>query len=150
MGHSYSHVVIHAIFSTKGRRPLIRDDFREALWRYMAGVASGEFGHAIRIGGTADHLHGLLLVRPDVAVATAIGKWKSLSSAWVHKTVSDAREFAWQTGYAAFSVSRSSEEEVAGYIAQQAQHHRRRTFEEEFIELLKRHEVEYDPRYVFD
>lgn len=116
----------------------------------LGGIAREEFGRALQIGGTADHVHGLILLRTDVAVADAMRTWKSLSSGWVHKTFPAEQDFAWQNGYAAFSVSRSNAEQVKKYIGDQESHHRKQTFEEEFLALLDRHGIEYDPRSVWD
>jgi REP element-mobilizing transposase RayT len=113
-------------------------------------VARQEFGRALAIGGTSNHLHGLILLRPDISVSEAMQKWKSLSSGWVHKAFRGDSDFAWQAGYAAFSVSSSNKGKVAVYIAGQAEHHKKRTFEEEFLALLQRHGVRYDPAHVWD
>lgn len=143
MGHTYSNILLHVIFSTKDRRPLIHESFRQRLYEYMAGIARVEFGKALKIGGVEDHLHGLLSLRTDVSVADALRKWKSLSSGWIHQTL-PADEFAWQSGYAAFSVSASNADQVARYIERQAEHHRVQTFEEEYAAFLERHGVEYE------
>ena len=145
MGHTHTRLLVHVIFSTKNRRPLIQPGFRKRLHKYLGGIARHEFGCALTIGGTDDHVHGLLSLRPDVSVADAICKWKSLSSGWVHKTIAEAADFAWQEGYAAFSVSQSRAADVIAYIARQEEHHRKRTFDEEFAELLQRHQINYDP-----
>lgn len=150
MRHTYSNVLIHTIFSTKNRRPIIEPAFRDRLFAYMAGVASVEFGHALRIGGTLDHVHGLHLIRTDVSTAEAMRKLKCLSSGWIHKTYPDAADFAWQEGYGAFSVSKSNSQSVIQYIDNQLEHHRTRCFEEEFMEFLQRHEIGYDPAKVWD
>lgn len=150
MGHTFSNLLIHVVFSTKCRRPMLRDTLRPRLYEYMVGVARGEFGSAIRIGGTLDHLHALLAVRPDVSISDAMRKWESLSSRWVHTTFPDSAAFAWQTGYAAFSVSLSNKSKVTEYIDTQAAHHRHKTFEEEFVALLQQHGIAYDLKYVFD
>ena len=150
MGHTYANLLVHVIFSTKGRAPLIRPEWRQRLHEYLAGVARNEFGSALRIGSTENHLHGLLSLNSDVSTAEAIRKWKSLSSKWVHETFPRESIFAWQTGYGAFSVSKSNAEADARYIDQQEEHHRTTTFEEEFIAFLIRHGIEYDPKYVFD
>lgn len=150
MGHTYCKLLTHVVFSTKGRRPTIEERFRQRLFEYMAGLARAEFGHAVRLGGTADHVHGLIVVRPDVALSDAMRKWKSLSSKWVHETFERSADFGWQSGYAAFSVSLSNEEQVRAYIDSQAEHHRRQTFQDELIALLGRHGIEYDPQYIWD
>jgi hypothetical protein len=120
------------------------------LHEYLAGIARTEFGVALRIGSTENHLHGLLSLNSDVSAAEAVRKWKSLSSKWVHETFPKERGCGWQAGYAAFSVSESNAEAVVRYIDQQEEHHRTTTFEEEFVAFLQRHGIEYDPKYVFD
>jgi len=150
MGHTYSNLLVHVIFSTKDRRPLIRPEFSERLWEYLCGLAREEFGKAIQVGGTDNHIHGLISLRTDGAVAHAMNRWKSLSTGWIRRTFPDAAAFAWQGGYGAFTVSQSKAPEVIAYIRGQAQHHRRRTFEEEFTELLERHGIGFDPRHVWD
>jgi len=149
MGHTYANLLVHVVFSTKDRRPTIRPEFEERLWQYMSGIARQEFGRALKIGGTEDHLHGLLSLRTDVSVAEALRKWKSLSSGWAHKTFPQERLFGWQAGYGAFSVSQSNAAAVIRYIENQKAHHRRMTFEEEFAELLRRHGIERDPNDVW-
>jgi len=150
MGHTYANVLLHVVFSTKDRVPAIHDAFRVRLYEYMAGVARNEFGRALSIGGTADHVHGLLSVGTDMAIGDIMSKWKSLSSGWLHKTIPEARDFAWQTGYGAFSVSQSNAGAVSQYIEEQAEHHKKRTFEEEFAALLKRHGIDYDAAHMWN
>jgi putative transposase len=150
VGHTFSNLLVHVIFGTKDCLPTIRESFRPRLYEYMSGIARTEFGRALCIGGTLDHVHGLIVLTTDVSVAEAVRKWKSLSSKWAHETFPDAQDFAWQSGYGAFSVSRSNVPKVAGYIERQAEHHKKVTFEEEFVAFLKSHGIEYDPRYVWD
>jgi putative transposase len=150
MGHTYANVLLHVVFSAKDRWPLISESFRPRLYEYMCGVARSEFGRALTVGGTDNHIHGLLSVGTDLSIGEMLAKWKSLSSGWVHKTFPDAADFAWQTGYGAFSVSQSNAEKVIRYIESQAEHHKRLTFEEEFTALLKRHGVQFDPQRIWD
>jgi REP element-mobilizing transposase RayT len=150
MGHTYTNLLLHITFSTKERRPLIHDPFRDRLHEYLGGIVGEEFGRPIRIGGTENHVHGLLVLRANVALSEAMAKWKSLSSGWIHKTFPEEQDFAWQEGYGAFSVSESNAEKVREYIANQIEHHRKMTFEEEFVALLKRHGIDYDPRHIWD
>ena len=145
MGHSYTNILLHVVFGTKGRLARIEAGWRQRLYEYMAGVAKTEFGHALKIGGTGDHVHALLSMNNDVSISDAMRKWKCLSSGWVHETFSDASAFAWQRGYAAFSVSRSNASGVIRYIDGQEAHHRKQTFQEEFRAFLERHGVRYDP-----
>jgi REP-associated tyrosine transposase len=140
---------VHIIFGTKSREQSIRDTFRERLHEYMAGIVRKEIGKSLKIGGTTDHAHALVELRTDVSVAEAVRKLKSPSLKWVHRTLPAAGKFAWQVGYAAFAVSRSNVATVFDYIANQQEHHRRMTFEEEFKAFLERHGVAYDPRHLW-
>jgi len=149
MGHTYSNLLVHAVFSTKDRRPAIHDSFRARLYEYMGGIARNEFGRALGIGGTDNHVHALLSLNTTVSAAEAMRKWKSLSSGWIHETFPASASFAWQEGYGIFSISRSNADKVVRYIENQAEHHKRRTFEEEFITLLERHGIEYDPQRIW-
>ena len=149
VGHTYANLVFHVVFSTKERRPLIHDSFRPRLFEYLSGLARNEFRGALSVGGTDNHAHGLIVLAPDTPVADAMCQWKALSSKWVHETFPAEADFGWQDGYGAFTVSRSNVSKVAAYIENQAEHHKKMTFEEEYIALLKRHGIQYDPRYVF-
>jgi putative transposase len=150
MSHNYTNLLLHVVFGTKDRRPIVHDSLRVRLFEYMAGFARKEFGGSLAVGGTADHVHGLILLPPTKTVADILRDWKSLSSKWVHETFPTEADFAWQEGYAAFSVSRSNVPKVASYIQSQPEHHKKMTFEEEYIALLKRHEVAFDPQHVWD
>jgi putative transposase len=146
MSHSYAQNVVHVVFSTKGRRKAIPEEFKARLWAYAAGICQnlGIFVHAV--GGMEDHIHFLIQVPPSVSVAKAVLAIKSNSSRWAHE---EGHEFAWQQGYGAFSVSRSLVPSVVRYIQNQKAHHKKMSFDEEFLALLKKHGVEFDPRFVF-
>jgi putative transposase len=146
MSHTYVQNVLHVVFSTKNRGDVIPEDFRRKLWTYVGGICrkQGIFCHAI--GGMGDHLHLLIQVPADLTVGKTVNLIKSNSSKWMKQRVAD---FAWQEGYAAFSVSASLAPAAARYIEQQDAHHRRMDFGAELIALLKKHGVEYDPRFVF-
>lgn len=146
MSHTYPNILLHVVFSTKERRPIIDVSFRQQLYEYLCGIARKEFGRALRIGGTENHIHGLLSIGTDISVGEAMSKWKSLSSGWVHRTFPKASDFKWQEGYGVFSVSKSLVPTVERYIAKQGAHHQRQTFEEEFVEFLVKHEIEFDPK----
>ena len=150
MAHTYTHLLYHAIWSTKDRRPLIDPDLRARLFPYLGGIAAELGGKTLEIGGMPDHVHLLLCLPASVAIADALRVIKTNSSRWVHETWPERRTFAWQTGYGAFTVSRSNREMVAKYIAEQEEHHRRLSFQEEFMAFLKRHGVEYDERYLWE
>jgi len=144
MSHAYSHNLLHCVFSTKQRQDLIRNP--EELWRYVAALAHAKNIHVVAAGGTENHLHILILLPQTISLATAMREIKANSSRWLRET---SVQFQWQEGYGAFSVSQSQRQAVEDYIANQAQHHRKRNFEEEFLALLKNSGVQYDPRFVF-
>jgi REP element-mobilizing transposase RayT len=145
MSQSYCHNLVHCVFGTKDRRDCIRDP--RALWRYIVAVAYAKSIHVVAAGGTTNHVHLLMLVPQTMAVAKAMQEIKSNSSRWARET---SRLFQWQRGYGAFSVSESQRRVVEHYIANQAEHHRKWSFEEEYLALLKKAGVQYDPRYVFE
>jgi putative transposase len=132
----------HIIFSTKERKPAVVDPPR--MWQYMAGIAKRVGCMPVRIGGVEDHVHLLISIPPEIAVAEAVSKLKANSSRWMGK------RFAWQRGYASFTVSASRLQAVTDYIERQPEHHKSRDFREELLTLLRKHGVEFDERYVFD
>ena len=146
MPHTYAQNAIHVVFSTKDRAKLLPKDFQPRLWSYAAGICKKEgiFVHAI--GGTDDHVHLLIQIPPSLALAKAVGTVKSNSSRWATE---EGFPFAWQQGYAAFSVSASNLPAVVRYIQNQEAHHKKMTFETEFLALLKKHGLDYDPKFVF-
>jgi REP element-mobilizing transposase RayT len=145
MAHSYSQIYIHLVFSTKERRNFISKELQPHLWAYIAGICKKYEMTAVAIGGTENHVHILFHLSPKLALAKAIQLIKGNSSKWMGER---GIEFAWQEGYGAFGVSSSNLDQVAGYIRNQEAHHRKFSFEEEFRALLKKHGVEYDPKYV--
>ncbi len=147
MAQTFASLLTHVIFSTKDRRPAISAEFRSDLWAYMAGIVRNLEGKALAINGTRDHVHLLLSLSPTQAIADVVRVVKANSSRWVNQD--RRRNFAWQSGYGAFSVSLSAAPEVIRYIARQAEHHRRMRFREELVAFLKKHEIEYDERYIW-
>ena len=150
MPATYSKILLHIVFSTKNRTNLIKPGLRTRLYPYMGGIIRGEGGTLYEIGGILNHVHLLIRWRTDESVAALLRDMKSQSSGWIHQTFPSYREFAWQEGYGVFSVSESQAHVVSRYITTQPDHHRTRTFEDEFIHLLKAHKIEYDPRYLWD
>ncbi|HXZ12658.1 MAG TPA: IS200/IS605 family transposase [Candidatus Sulfotelmatobacter sp.] len=144
--HTYAQIAVHVIFSTKDRCKLIPRDFQSRLWAYTAGVCKnhGMIVHAV--GGMDDHMHLLIQIPPSLPLAKVVLAIKSNSSRWANE---QGRKFAWQQGYAAFSVSASLVPAVVRYIQTQESHHRKMTFDAEWIALLKKHGVEFDPKFVF-
>ena len=149
MAHTFTNLLTHVIFSTKDRLPLLTPDLRPDMLAYLGGILRKLHGKVIELNARPDHVHGLLSLPPTLAVAEALRVLKSNSSLWVHETRRRAT-FAWQTGYGAFSVSQSNVPAVVSYIRNQDQHHRKLTFQEEFITFLKRHGIAYDERYIWE
>jgi putative transposase len=143
MSHSYLHNPVHVVFSTKERRKLIPKESQTRLWAYLAGVCKKQRIFVHEIGGMEDHLHMLIQIPLTLAYSDAMQEIKTSSSRWM------GRNFAWQRGFGIFGVSASHVDAVVRYIRTQAAHHRRMTFEDEFIALLEKHGIAYDPRYVF-
>ena len=150
MGHTYSNLMVHVVFSTKDRAPTLDSELKPRLFAYMGGIIRELGGTALLINGPADHVHILMLFPAKIALPEMMGKLKANSSGWVHREFPAKRAFAWQTGFAAFSVSLSQKQAVLDYIAGQEEHHRKLSFKEEFIAFLQKHEVEYDERYIWE
>jgi REP element-mobilizing transposase RayT len=148
MATTFANLLFHIVFSTKDRRPAITADIRESLYEYMGGILRGEGGILLEIGGVSDHVHLLIKLKTDVALAEAIKKVKGKSSKWLNEKPGAIDRFEWQAGYGAFSVSASLVEKVRTYIRNQDEHHRRLSFKDELISLLERHGIEYDERYL--
>jgi putative transposase len=146
MSHSYCTNLIHCVFSTKDRQPSIPENMLEKMWAYLSGIAENHRIATLAIGGITNHVHLLLAIPQTMTVAAAVNALKANSSRWMHE---HNRAFDWQKGYGAFSVSPSQVGAVKEYIRTQAEHHAKHTFEDEFISLLKKCGVPYDPEYVF-
>ena len=145
MSHTYGNCNYHIVFSTKERMPLLAPDVRPRLFPFVGGIVKGIKGHPFIANGVDDHLHLLAKLPIGRAVADSVRDIKANSSRWLRQTFPHMRSFAWQGGYAAFSVSESQLERVYRYIADQEAHHRRRSFEEEFVALLRSNGVAFDP-----
>jgi len=150
MPQSFVCLNCHVVFSTKNRVPLIHPDLAPRLYSYIGGIVENAGGRLAAAGGMPDHVHLVVSLGKMMSAADTVRVIKSNSSGWIHDTFPEMRHFAWQTGYAAFAVSYSNLEQVRRYIANQQEHHRVRTFKEEFIALLKRHHIEYDERYIWN
>ena len=144
MSHTFTKLLYHVVYATKGRRAMLRGEVKSGLRGYTRGVVANHEGILLEFDGDATHVHLLAAVKPTIAVATFVQKVKSNTSRWVSRQFPRLREFSWQVGYSAFTVSESMRERVAAYIRNQEEHHRRQTFEEELAELLRRHGVEID------
>ena len=146
MSHTYTANIVHCVFSTKQRVPMIPTDRQQHLWAYVLGVARNMKIKILAIGGVSDHLHLLLALPPTANLAKVMCDLKANSSKWLNET---GRAFAWQEGYAAFSVSPSRVVDVQRYIRNQAEHHKKRNFEQEFVELLRKSGIPFEEKYVF-
>ena len=149
MAHTFTNLLTHVIFSTKDCLPLLTPDLREDMLAYLGGIVRRLHGKVIESNARPDHVHCLLSLPPALAVAEAVRVLKSNSSLWAHET-RRRTAFTWQTGYGAFSVSQSNVPAVVKYIRNQDQHHRKVSFQEEFIAFLKRHGIAYDERYIWE
>jgi putative transposase len=148
LSHTSGNILLHIIFSTQGRRPLIKPESRPALFAYVGGIVREMRGTALIVNGTADHVHVLVRIRPAQSAAEIVRVIKANSSKWIHKTWSS--DFAWQTGYGVFSVSESNVAAVTRYIAGQEEHHKKHSFQEEFVAFLKKNKVAYDEKYIWN
>ena len=148
MAQTLGNVVVHLIFSTKLRQPLIAPDIRSELFAYLGGIVRELRGTALIVNGTCDHVHMLIRIRPAHSIAEIARIVKANSSGWIRK--GGHKEFGWQAGYGAFSVSESNVPAVTRYIATQEEHHKERSFQEEFVAFLKKNKVAYDERYIWD
>jgi putative transposase len=149
MGHTYTNLLTHVIFSTKDRLPYLHHDRREEIFAYMGGIVRELSGVALNVNGPSDHVHLLVRAPALLSVAKAVDVLKTNSSRWIHEQRILRRTFSWQAGYAAFSVSESNAEDVIRYIVNQEAHHRRVSFQEELIAFLKRSKIQYDERYIW-
>ncbi len=150
MPHSFTNLLTHIVFSTKGRIPQINQELKPQLLAYTGGIVREIHGSALLINGAADHVHLLVRLPATVALADALRAIKTNSSRWVHERWPARADFAWQTGYGAFSVSQSNAETVLRYIAKQEEHHRKASFQQEMITYLRRNKIDYDERYIWE
>lgn len=150
MAGKYLSLLVHFTWSTAGREPWLEVDMREDLYSYIGGIMNNKKAKLISAGGMFDHIHLYASLPSTISVADFVNAVKSNSSRWIHESFSRLRNFAWQEGYGAFSVSKSEQPRVVKYIGNQEEHHRKRTFKQELITLLDKHEIEYDERYLWD
>ncbi len=151
MASTYTNLLYHIVFSTKQRRPLIGRELQGELYKYIGGIIRAEGGALLEVGGMPDHIHLVAKFKADASVPAMLRIIKANSSKWVneHKSRTGPR-FAWQTGYAAFSVSESQLDSVRAYVRNQARHHAKHSFKDELVALLRRHAIEFDSRYLLD
>ena len=149
MAGTFTALHYHLVFSTKDRVPLLDGDIAPRLHDYAGGIIRSEKGVLLEIGGMPDHLHLLVRWPAKRSVSDLMRIVKSKTSGWIHNTFPERSQFEWQEGYGAFTVSRSDLAVVSDYIRNQAEHHRVRSFQEEFLSFLERHEIDYDERFIW-
>ena len=150
MPQSLARNYIHITFSTKNREPLISADIQEELFNYLGGICKTLECYPVKVSGHIDHVHVLCLLSPKVALTKLLEELKSHSSKWIKTQGEYFRNFYWQNGYGAFSVNPTETEVVENYILNQKEHHRKRSFQEEYLAFLKKYNVTYDERYLWD
>ncbi len=148
MANTYTQIRIHIIFSTKNRKPLILDVHREEIERYMTGIVGALNQKLLAIYCMPDHAHLLVGLKPDISVSEFVQKLKANSSKFINQKEWMHYDFAWQKGFGAFSYSKSQTKQVVDYILNQKEHHKKKSFKEEYHDFLERFEVDYDPKYM--
>lgn len=143
-------ILLHVVFSTKYRKPWLHEKWRDDLYAYIGGIVKDHKSILLKAGGIEDHVHLLLRIHPEFAISKTVQLLKANSSKWINETRKTSRRFEWQRGHGAFSVSQSMSETVKQYIETQIEHHRNQSFQSEYLAMLNKHGIEYDPAYVFE
>lgn len=150
MANTYSSLSYHLVFSTKNRVNYIKPKIENRIWAYIGGIARKHKMTALQIGGIENHIHALVIAPPTLSPSQIAQFLKGDSSKWIHEEFPTIKDFAWQDGYGAFTVSKSNIADVIEYIKNQRAHHHTKSFQEEYISLLDKHEIEYDERYLWN
>ncbi|MBI3831990.1 MAG: transposase [Planctomycetes bacterium] len=150
MPQSLACILVHIVFGTKRRQRMIDAELETRLYPYLGGIFRDCASPALAIGGVEDHIHVLCFLSKSMSVAETVEEAKTRSSKWIKERGAEYRGFYWQAGYGAFSIGKSQVPALEKYIALQKQHHKKKSFEEEFVALLKKYEIEYDPKYLWD
>lgn len=150
MADTYTQILVQFIFAVKGRQNLIREKHRERIEKYICGIISQNKSKPLAIYCNPDHCHVLVGLHPSISISDMANKMKTNSSKWINENLFVSRKFSWQGGYGAFSYSRSQLDTVVKYILNQPEHHKKRTFREEYFDFLEKFNVEYDQRFIFD
>ncbi len=150
MPQSYTNLIYHLVYSTKDRRPLITENRQSRLYDYIGGMIRKRGGISLAIGGMSDHVHILAKLRPDKALSDVLRDIKANSTGWMHEVFPEMRDFSWQKGYGAFTVSYSQVESVKEYILNQEEHHKKHeSFRDEFIKMLRANDIDFDEKYLW-
>ena len=149
MANTYTQISIQAVFAVKGRQNIITKNWRDELHKYISGIIKSE-AKPLAVGGWKDHVHIFFGLPPVICISDFMQKVKANSSKWINEKRFVPGKFQWQSGYGAFSYSKSQRDAVINYIMNQEEHHRTKTFREEYIEMLQKFEIEYDEKYLFE
>ena len=150
MANTYTQISIHAVFAVQGRECIITKDWRDELHKYIAGIIKEEGAKSLAVGGWKDHVHIFYGLQPTLAISDFMRVVKGNSSKWVNEKKFVKGKFRWQEGYGAFSYAKSQRDTVINYIMKQEEHHRTKTFKEEYLDMLKNFEVDYEEKYLFE
>jgi len=150
MSHTYSQILVHIVFSTKNREPLLSDNIHDELHAYIGGIVENRCGTLLIAGSVADHIHLFLSHPRTISPSDLVRDIKSVSSQWMKEKMPRENDFAWQTGYGMFSISPSHGMALEKYIARQPEHHLKETFQDEYRRLMKKYRIEYEERYLWD
>jgi len=150
MANTYSQIYIHIVFVVKGRQSFIKESFREELQKYMTGIITNKKQKLYAILCMPDHTHILVSIKPDISISDLVRDIKANSSSFIKEKRFVNRGFSWQEGFGAFSYSKSQAPVLVKYILNQPEHHRKKTFQEEYLDFLKKFEIEYNEKYLFE
>jgi len=150
MPNTYSQIYIQVVFAVKGRENLIHKNFKDELYKYICGIVNNSNQKVYAINGMPDHIHILLSIKPDVSLSNLVRDVKANSSKWINLNKKVIGKFQWQEGFGAFSYSPSHLDNVINYITKQEEHHSKKTFKEEYYDFLKKFEIEFNEKYLFE
>jgi REP element-mobilizing transposase RayT len=150
MANSYSQIYIQVVFAVKGRENHIKSDWEERLYQYISGIIKNKGQKLLAINGMPDHIHIFIGMKPDCCLSALVREIKKASNEWVNENKLTSNKFYWQEGFGAFSYSHSQIDVVAKYVLNQKNHHKRKTFKEEYLEFLERYEIEFNEKYLFE
>jgi len=150
MAGTFSQIYIQCVFAVKGRQNLLQNPWREEIFKYMAGIIKGKNQKPIIVNGVADHVHLFIGLNPSISVSELVRDVKNNSTSYINEQKFITDKFSWQEGYGAFSYAHSQIDHVYQYILNQEEHHHKKTFKEEYIDFLKKFEIKYDEKYLFD
>lgn len=150
MANTYTQIYVHIVFSVKGRQNLLCKDWREDLFNYMGGIVNAKGQKIFAIGGVADHIHLLISLKPNTTISDIVRDIKSNSSKWINENKFVKGKFQWQEGFGGFSCSKAHVDSTIGYIRNQDLHHKTISFKEEYMNLLKEFNIDFDDKYLFE